>query len=76
MCASFFNAHGEHVDVPWLDPCVIGVSWDDISRFGSLIAIAGGKRKAPAVLGAARTGVIDILVTDDSIAEEVLVMAD
>lgn len=72
ICASYFNAAGEHVAVPWFDPCVIGVSWEDLNRAGTVIAVAGGKTKAPAILGAVRSGVVDILVTDDAAAEDVL----
>lgn len=75
MCSSFFNLEGEAVKAPWLDSCTIGVDWEDLNRIGTVVAIAGGRRKAPAILGAVRTGHVDMLITDDAAAEEMLAMA-
>lgn len=75
MCSSFFNLEGEAVKAAWLDSCTIGVDWEDLNRIGTVVAIAGGRRKAPAILGAVRTGHVDMLITDDAAAEEMLAMA-
>ena len=47
---------------PWFNPCVIGVDWSDLNRYPAVIAVAVGKAKAPAILGAVRSGVVDPLV--------------
>lgn len=75
VCASFYNLSGEYVDVPWFNSCVIGVDWADLNRFPAVIGVAIGKAKAPAVLGAVRSGVIDRLIIDDFAAEAVLALA-
>jgi deoxyribonucleoside regulator len=68
----YFNIQGQQVSVPSIDPRVISISWEDIARIDTVIGIAAGKLKTTAILGAIRTGLIDILVTDDITAVEVL----
>ena len=74
ICASFFNLAGEYVEVPWFNPCVIGVDWVDLNQCPTVIAMATGKAKAPAILGAVRSGVVDRLIIDDVAAEAVLAL--
>jgi DNA-binding transcriptional regulator LsrR (DeoR family) len=50
----------------------IGLTLDDFKRIPTVIAVAFGVAKAPAILGALRTGAIDVLSTDDSAAGAVL----
>ncbi len=76
MCMSFFDLEGSPVSVPWLDRSAISVTWDDLERVGTLIGIAGGRRKGSAILGAVRTGAISVLVTDDAAAGELLKLAE
>jgi len=76
ICTSYFTIKGEHMHEPWCEDCAIGISWDELCRVPTVIAIAIGKRKAPAILGALRSGVVHILVTDDATAEEVLRLDD
>jgi DNA-binding transcriptional regulator LsrR (DeoR family) len=40
-----------------------------------VIAVAIGKPKAPAILGAVRSGVVDRLIVDDLAAEAVLALS-
>jgi DNA-binding transcriptional regulator LsrR (DeoR family) len=75
MIGFYFNLEGEHIPLPWLDPSVIGVSSTDLDRFGLVIGVAAGRIKVPAILGAIRTGLLDVLVTDDVAAEGVLALA-
>jgi DNA-binding transcriptional regulator LsrR (DeoR family) len=75
ICASFFNLAGEYVEVPWFNPCVIGVDWTDLNQCPTVIAVATGKAKAPAILGAIRSGVVDRLIIDDLAADAVLALA-
>ena len=75
MIGYYYNIQGQPLPQPWLDPSVIGVSWEDLKRFGIVLAVAYGKVKVPAILGALRTGCLDILVTDDVAADGLLAMA-
>jgi DNA-binding transcriptional regulator LsrR (DeoR family) len=58
----FFNAQGMHVDTVMNDR-VIGLSIDELRKIPCVIAIASENTKALAILGALRTGVIDIIAT-------------
>jgi len=68
----FFNIQGQHVSAPAIDPRVMAISWEDIERIDTVLGIAAGSKKIAAILGAIRTGLVDILVTDDITAVEVL----
>ena len=58
----FFNAQGQHVDTVMNDR-VIGLSIDELRKIPCVIAIASENTKAMAILGALRTGAIDIIAT-------------
>ena len=58
----FFNSQGQHVDTVMNDR-VIGVSIDELRKIPCVIAIASENTKALAILGALRTGAIDIIAT-------------
>jgi DNA-binding transcriptional regulator LsrR (DeoR family) len=62
MGYDFFDAHGKPCnDV--LGGRVIGLSREDLQRISTTIAIAAEQSKAMAILGALRTGTIDVLAT-------------
>ncbi len=69
----FFNAHGQHVDTVMNDR-VIGLSIDELRQIPCVIAIAAEKTKAMAILGALRTGAIDIICTSALNARTILNM--
>ncbi len=71
MCMSFFDVEGERVSTP-LEGRMIGIGLDQLRASKCAIAVAGGANKASAILGALRTGVIDVLITDDAAARKVL----
>lgn len=58
----FFNSRGEHVNTV-MDNRVIGLSIDELRQIPCVIAIASENTKAMAIMGALRTGVIDIIAT-------------
>ncbi|MEH2919531.1 sugar-binding transcriptional regulator [Samsonia erythrinae] len=58
----FFNAQGQHVDTV-MNERVIGVSIEELHQIPCVIAIASENTKALAILGALRTGAIDIIAT-------------
>jgi DNA-binding transcriptional regulator LsrR (DeoR family) len=63
MSLRFFNLKGQPVKTP-LDERVIGMPLEDLLKIPRVIALAGGASKTLAVMGALRSGAIDVLVTD------------
>jgi deoxyribonucleoside regulator len=51
---------------------VVGLTFEELRRIPAVIAVAFGATKTGAILGALRTGVVDVLCTDDIAAREVL----
>jgi DNA-binding transcriptional regulator LsrR (DeoR family) len=54
------------------DDRIIGVSLDDLKRMAKTIVVAAGTEKSAAILGALRTGAVNVLVTDERTAGAVL----
>ncbi|MFT8211790.1 MAG: sugar-binding transcriptional regulator [Symbiopectobacterium sp.] len=69
----FFNAQGQHIDTVMHDR-VIGVSIEELRNIPCAIAIASENTKALAILGALRTGAIDIIATSASNIRTILNM--
>lgn len=57
-----------------LSPRAVGVSLDTVRDIPKVVAVAAGKRKAAAILGALRGRYIDVLVTDAAAARAVLAL--
>jgi DNA-binding transcriptional regulator LsrR (DeoR family) len=51
---------------------IIGITLADLRQIPLVIAVAGGADKAEAILGALRTGAINVLCTDDAAARQIL----
>ncbi len=75
LMVEFFDLGGRFLDVD-VAHRVIGLRLPDLRQVGTVIAVAGGTLKAPAILGALRTGLLHVLVTDDATAHRVLDLAD
>lgn len=86
---SDIRADGAVGDIAWriitesgaLYPCdfnhrVIGITLEELRDIPTTMAVAAGSEKAQAVLAALRTGVIDVLCTDNRVAEMVLQKAN
>lgn len=58
----FFNFNGEHVNTV-MDDRVIGISIEELKKIPCVIAVASESTKALAIVGALRTGAIDIIAT-------------
>jgi DNA-binding transcriptional regulator LsrR (DeoR family) len=71
ICLQFFNAEGVPVHSE-LSERIIGITLSQIRKAKRVIALAGGKRKVEAVLGALNGGWINILITDQWTAKAVL----
>lgn len=56
----------------FLENRIIGVGIETIRHIPNVVAVAGGKHKAQAIISCLRTGCIDTLIIDDSAADEIL----
>jgi DNA-binding transcriptional regulator LsrR (DeoR family) len=57
------------------DERIIGIRLEDLRRIPHTVAVASGVEKAEAILGALRTGAVNVLCTDDRTATAVLAPA-
>lgn len=67
----FFDRAGRPVATP-LNERVIGMAMEDLRGVDRVIGLAGGQSKTDAILGALRTGVLDVLITDKFTAGRLL----
>jgi len=70
----FFNARGEHVNTV-MDNRVIGLNVEELRQIPCVIAIAAENTKAMAIMGALRTGAIDIIATSARNVRSILSMS-
>jgi deoxyribonucleoside regulator len=70
MCTRFFTPEGEPVHV--LDDRLIAIEWEELKRIPLVVAMAAGLDKRDAILGALRTGCMNVLITDETTARAVL----
>lgn len=71
ICGHFYTADGLLVDDAY--PGVsIGISWQQLHACPQTIVIASGAEKVAPILGLLRIHMIDVLVTDERTAEQVL----
>ncbi|WP_020671450.1 sugar-binding transcriptional regulator [Amycolatopsis nigrescens] len=75
VCARFFDADGEPVAGPVNDR-VLAVSLADLADIPLVAGVAAGADKAHGVLGALRTGVLDVLICDRSLAGALLALPE
>ncbi len=73
MCAQFFDDHGHLLDTD-LNRRSISIGLDGLKGIGQIVAAAGGRSKAPAILGALRGGHVDVLISDDQAIEAVIAL--
>lgn len=74
IIAEFFDLHGQFLDTE-VTARVVGMRRTDLHHARHVVAVASGAAKGEAILGALRTGLIDVLVTDDFTARKVLELA-
>lgn len=75
ILGSFFNGSGTPVG-QWIEERVVGLARADIKGIPTIIAVAAEPSKAPAILGALRSGLVHTLVTSSMTAQRVLQLAD
>lgn len=73
MAGRFFSLNGELHECEY-NQRVIGITFEALRDIPRTVAVAMGVDKATAILGALRTGIIDVICTDDRAAAEVLRM--
>ncbi|CUH94763.1 hypothetical protein P22_0829 [Propionispora sp. 2/2-37] len=71
----FYDVNGNPIH-SFVSERVISVPFEDIKRIPWKICVASGKNKALAILGAIRGGCMNVLVTDEITAQEILKVAD
>jgi DNA-binding transcriptional regulator LsrR (DeoR family) len=69
-----FDLQGRPVTFPG-EERLLGVSWAQLRGAGTVVAVAAGAPKVPSVVGAARSGLIDVLVTDATTASAAVELA-
>jgi DNA-binding transcriptional regulator LsrR (DeoR family) len=73
ICARHFDQEGRAV-APEIDERLIALSLEQLTAIPTVIGVAGTAAKAPAMLGALRSGHLDILVTDSEAAEAIILL--
>ena len=72
LCGSigpiFYNISGDIVDLPFRER-IIGIEQENILKTEFRVGLAVGKHKRKAILGALRSELINVLITDKSIAK-------
>jgi deoxyribonucleoside regulator len=75
IVVEFYDLQGRILETEF-GPRVMGMRRQELHHAATVIAVAGGAAKVPAILGALRTGLIHVLVTDDITARRVLELDD
>lgn len=75
VCARHFDVRGQPGETG-LEDRVVGIDLDGLRNIPMVIGVAAGVVKAPAMLGALRGGLLNVLVTDEVAAREVLRLTD
>ncbi|MHB1132424.1 MAG: sugar-binding transcriptional regulator [Chloroflexota bacterium] len=71
ICVRFFDGAGR-VALPEVDDRTIGIRLDQLVKIPLKIGVAGGLRKRAAALGALNGRLVDVLITDESLAMALL----
>lgn len=70
ICGRFFDENG-NVNDTCFNRRVIGIDLEQLKKIPYVIGVVSGSQKAMAILGALRSGVLDVLITDEDTALEV-----
>jgi DNA-binding transcriptional regulator LsrR (DeoR family) len=71
ICLCFYDAAGRQVRGA-LDGRVIGIDLESLRRVQRSVALCGGKKKFPAILGALRGQLVNTLITDQYTAQRLV----
>ena len=75
LSGRYYDAQGQPVETE-LTARLVALTLDDLRAISPVIAVAGGPPKTAAVLGALRSGCLDVLITDEQTAAAVLAQDD
>lgn len=75
MGGQIFTQAGHVAEHTW-NQRIIGLALGDMKQIPLTLAVAAGLPKAAAIVGALRTGAVDVLCTDDETARAVVVMGN
>jgi len=71
ICFRFFDDKGNKIKLPF-DERIIGIELDDFKKIGTRIGIAGGENKIMVIKAALLGSLINVLITDNFTANELL----
>lgn len=71
ICGRYFNIEGK-ICSPEMDSRTIGVSIDDLKKMKITVGVGGGEKKIQAIYGAIKGKIINVLITDEAVARELL----
>jgi DNA-binding transcriptional regulator LsrR (DeoR family) len=71
----FFDAEGRQVQDE-INARVIGVTAEELKAMRRVVAVAGGASKQAAILGALRSGLVDVLISDEATGAALLKASD
>jgi deoxyribonucleoside regulator len=74
FCGYHINFNGDAVDISQ-NQRIVGLNLDEIYNLPTVVGVGAGLYKAPTILGALRGGLINVLITDDETAREVIRIA-
>jgi deoxyribonucleoside regulator len=74
LCAHMFDATGRFVEHE-VSRRTLSISVDELRRVPHVVAVAGGVNKAVSLMGAVRTGIPSVLITDQLAAERLSELA-
>ncbi len=75
ICGLHYAASGELLDID-VNHRVIGISLANLAKIETIIGVAGGERKAATILGALRAAYVNVLITDERAARQLLRLHD
>ncbi len=75
ICGSYFTLDGSPILLE-MNERTIALGFQDLVRVPTRVAMGWGARKALANVGAARSGLVNVLITDEETAREMLLFLE
>ena len=69
ILSRFYNINGENISIEMHDR-MIGIDFKTMKKVDTVIGVAGGLDKYFAILGAIKGGIINVLITDETVAKK------
>lgn len=71
ICGSYFDRDGSHVQLE-MNGRTIAIGFEEMQAIPNRIGVSGGPNKALPNIGAVRAGLLNVLITDENTAREML----